>query len=117
MIEKIQVQAVHAEVDADLHKYITKKIGRLDKYLPKHARESAHAEVTVKESMIKTKKQHTCEAILHLPGATITTKETTVNIYAAVDIVEAKLLSQIKKYKAKHSSLKLRHRVLRRLKR
>ena len=36
MIQKIQIQAIRAEVDADLHKYITKKIGHLDKYLPKH---------------------------------------------------------------------------------
>ena len=30
-------------------------------------------------------------------------KETTINIYAAVDIVEAKLKNQLTRYKQKHS--------------
>lgn len=115
MIENIQINGIHANVDDDLHKYIVKKIGHLDKYLPKSARQSAHAAVKIKESTIKTKRQHTCEVVLHLPNDTITTKETTMNIYAAVDIVEAKLQNQLKKYKEKHSSAGLRHRLRRRL--
>jgi putative sigma-54 modulation protein len=116
MIKKIEINAVHAQVDEDLEKYVTKKIANLDKYMPKHARESAHAEVKLKESKAKNKKQCQCEVILHLPKETITVKESTINMYAAVDIVEAKLKNQIKKYKEMHDSPRIHQRVMRRLK-
>lgn len=117
MIQKFEINGVHAVLTDDLKKYITKKIGKLDRYLPRHARESAHAEVFVKEVMIKTKKECVCEVVLHVPGTVITTKESTINMFAAVDIVEAKLKNQLKKYKETHSSLRIHRRVLLRLRR
>lgn len=112
MIAKMEISGIHAEVDADLHKYVEKKIGHLDRFIARRARESAHAEVKLKEQMIKAKKECTCEVILHLPHDTITTKETTINMYAAVDIVETKLKNQLKKYKEKHANRRLHRRVL-----
>lgn len=117
MIQKLEINGVHTVLTEDLKKYITKKIGKLDKYLPRHARESAHAEVYVKERTIKTKNECTCEVVLHLPGTTLMTKESTINMFAAVDIVEAKLKNQLKKYKETHSSLRIHRRVLLRLRR
>lgn len=117
MIEKIEINSVHAQVDDDLKKYVTKKIAHLDKYLSKHARASAHAEVKLKESHAKDKKQCQCEVILHLPHDTLTVKESTINMYAAVDIVEAKLKNQIRKYKDLHEAVRLRHRLARRFRR
>jgi putative sigma-54 modulation protein len=117
MIEHIEINSIHAQVDSDLEKYVTKKIGHLDKYLPKHAKESAHAEVKLKESKAKDKKQCQCEVILHLPHGTLMVKESTINMYAAIDIVEAKLKNQIKKYKDTHESAKFRQRVIRRFRR
>lgn len=108
MIKKLEVSGIHADVDNDLHRYVVKKIGKLDQYMSRHARVSAHAEIKLKENKIKTRKQSTCEVILHLPHDTITTKETTLNMYAAVDIVEAKLKNSIKKYKEKHEGTRLR---------
>lgn len=117
MIQKIEVSGVHAPVDEDLNKYIMKKIGHLDRFMSKHVRESAHAEVKIKESKAKDKREHTCEVILYLPKEVLTTKESTMNIYAAVDIVEAKMQNLIKKYKAKHDSPKLKQRLISRFKR
>lgn len=116
MIEKIEINAIHAQVDDDLKKYVTKKIGNLDKYLSKHAKASAHAEVKLKESKPKDKKQCECEVILHLPQDNLAVKESTINMYAAVDIVEAKLKNQMKKYKEVHESPRFHRRVIRRLK-
>lgn len=99
MIKKIDITGIHAEVEPEVAKYIKKKIAKLDGYMPKHARKSAHAEVRLKEEKIKTKKQSTCEVIMYVPGEVITAKETTVNMYAAIDIVEEKLKSQLRKYK------------------
>ncbi|HSX46557.1 MAG TPA: HPF/RaiA family ribosome-associated protein, partial [Patescibacteria group bacterium] len=85
------------------------------RYVSRHARESLHVEVILKEEMLKTKKNCICEVIVHLPKDTITTKESTINMFAAVDIVEAKLKNQLKKYKAMHGNPRFHHRLIKRL--
>ncbi len=118
MIQKLEISGVHLKVDPKLHEYVTKKIGKLDQYMSRHSRQSAHAQVMLKESKAKDKKQATCEVILHLPKEVMATKETTMNMFAAVDIVEAKLKNQLKKYKDVHERpYHLRRRVLARLRR
>ena len=102
MIQKFEISGVHLAVDDDLRKYVTKKIGNLDKYLARASRGSAHAEVFLKESKAKNKQNATCEVTLHLPHETISVHETTLNLYAAIDIVEAKLKHQLQKYKEQH---------------
>lgn len=115
MFQRFEVRGVHTTVDDNLQKYVTKKIGRLDRYINKHQQGSAHAQVILKESKAKDKKQCTCEVVLHLPKETITVKESTLNMYAAVDIVETKLKLQLKKYKDSHTNGKLRRRLAARL--
>ncbi len=117
MIKKLEITGVHYSADADLKKYARNKIGKLDRYLPKTARESAHAEIYLKEVKAKNKKECMCEVVLHLPHGTLTTKEATLNMFAAVDIVEAKLKNQIRKYKDTHGTRGLHRRVLARLRR
>lgn len=116
MIRRLEITGVHMSVGDDLKKYVVKKIGRLDRFIPRAGRESVHAEVKLKESKAKDKNQRTCEVILHVPGETITVKETTVNMFAAVDIVQTKLHHQLKKYKDLHASPRLHQRLLTRLK-
>lgn len=117
MIQKLEVTGVHMKVSPELHKYVLKKISKLDRYMNSHVRQSAHAEVFLKEAKIKAKKECTCEVVLYLPKDTITTKETTMNMFAAIDIVEAKLKNQLKKYKETHGSRRLHHRVLAKIRR
>jgi putative sigma-54 modulation protein len=117
MIEKLEIAGVHTSVDDKLHRYVTKKIGKLDTYIARHARKSAHAEVLLKKNSTKsTKILYACEVILHLPHEVIRVEEATLNLYAAVDIVEEKLKTQLKKYKDLHASPKLHRRVISRLK-
>lgn len=118
MIERIEISGLHMSVDDDLHKYVNKKIGKLDQYMSRHARKSAHASVKLKANKSKDRKQATCEVILHLPKGTVTTKETTINMFAAVDIVEQKLKNQLKKYKEVHEHpYKLHRRVITKIRR
>lgn len=118
MIERIEISGLHMSVDDDLHKYVTKKIGKLDQYLSRHARQSVHASVKLKAVKLKNRKQATCEVILHLPKDTLTTKETTMNMFAAVDIVEQKLKNLLKKYKQKHEQpYKLHKRMMAKIRR
>lgn len=102
MINKLEIAGIHTDVEKDVRKYVKKKIAKLDSYMPKHARKSAHAEVKLKETKVKARKESTCEVILFLPGEQLQASETTVNIYAAIDIVEEKLKAQLKKYKDLH---------------
>lgn len=91
MIARLEISGVHMTVGDELKRYVMRKIGRLDRYLPRHIRESVHAEVKLKEGKAKNKDERTCEVIMHLPHETFVLKETTINIYAAVDIAEEKL--------------------------
>lgn len=99
MITAIDITGVKFELDATTKKYVTKKIGRLDRYLPKHARKSVSAEVKLKEVNRDHGNKYEAEVILHVPDKELTAKDSTVNILAAVDIVEAKLVAQLRKYK------------------
>lgn len=108
MIQRLEIAGLHTEVTPELRKYVTKKIGRLDMYVPRHARASIHAEVKLKESKRKNKQSCTCEVILHLPQETFVVHESTMNMFAAVDIVETKLKNQLKRYKEKHESRRSR---------
>ncbi len=117
MIQKMEINGVHTVLTDDLKKYITRKIGKLDRYMPRHARESAHVEVFVKERAIKAKQERECEVVMHLPGNTLIIKESTINMFAAVDIVEAKLKNQLKKYKETHNSKRIHRKVLLKFKR
>ncbi|HSW36930.1 MAG TPA: ribosome-associated translation inhibitor RaiA [Candidatus Saccharimonadales bacterium] len=117
MVQKFEIRGVHFKLDDHLRKYATKKIGKLDKYLSRHNRQSAHTEVFLKESKAKDKKQCTCEVTMYLPHDTINLKESTLNMYAAIDIVEAKLKMQLKKYKDRHSSGKLHRHLFHRFRR
>ncbi len=114
---KIQVNGLHDVVGEDILKYVNKKISKLDKYIPKNARQSAHAEVFLKESDVKEKKQCTCEVVMHLPNDVFAVKETTINIYAAVDIVEAKIKNQLNRYKQKRSERFMASKLIRSFKR
>lgn len=107
MLAKFEINGVHTTVDDRLRKYVTKKIGSLDKYLPRGHRDAAHAIVELKELKTKDKNTCCCAVTLQLPHETINIAECTMNMFAAVDIVETKLKIQIKKYKEQHAGGKL----------
>jgi putative sigma-54 modulation protein len=117
MINKLEIDGIHLEVNDDLRKYVAKKIGKLDKYVPKHARESVHVVVKLKELKAKTRLERMCEVVMHLPHENITVSEKTSSVYAAIDIVEEKLKTQLHKYKEMHATPRFRQRVLARIKR
>lgn len=104
MIRKLEITGVHVDTDAKLKKYIHKSVDKLERYIPKSARASAHVDVKLKESKKQQDQQCTAEVIMYLPNEKLTAKESTVNLFAAIDIVEAKLRNQLKKYKDTHTN-------------
>ncbi|HEX4774785.1 MAG TPA: ribosome-associated translation inhibitor RaiA [Candidatus Saccharimonadales bacterium] len=118
MFQKFEIHGVHANVDTKLRAYVTKKIGNLDRYISRHARPSAHADVHLKEeAKLKNNNHSRCEVTIHLPHETIVVKEDGLNMYAAVDITEAKLKQQLQKYKELHGSGKLQRHLFARFRR
>lgn len=99
MIESIDITGVKYDLDATTKKYVLKKVGRLDRYLPRHARKSVTADVKLRQIDKPNGNKYEAEVILHVPDKTLTAKDSTVNMLAAVDIVEAKIVAQLHKYK------------------
>lgn len=99
----IDITGVRYQVDDVTKKYVTKKVSRLNRFLPRHARKSAKAEVVLKEVNRANGNKYECDVVITVPGKKITAKDTTLNMLAAVDIVEAKLSSQLKKYHDEHA--------------
>lgn len=117
MYDKFEIQGVHADLDTKVKTYARKKIGHLDKYLSKHARQSAHVEVMLKEGKAKNKNRFTCEVKMVLPKQTLIVKESAVNFFSAIDIAETKLKQMLQKYKQTHSDGKLHRRLFARISR
>lgn len=111
MVDRMEIKGVHLTIDENLRKYLHRKLGRLDRFMSAHSRQSAHLEVALKESKPKGAKLCHCHVTLHLPKETLVVKESTMNMFAAVDIAETKLKLQLKKYKDTHEQGKL-HRKL-----
>jgi len=99
MIKSIQITGIAYEIDEKTRKYIIKRIGELERYLPRHARKSASAEVKLEQVNHDHGNKYEVEVILDVPGKIITASDSTGNILAAIDIVEAKLQSQLRNYK------------------
>lgn len=117
MFKKFEVNGVHTIVDKRTRAYVAKKIGKLDRYVSRHGRESAHAEVFLKETKAKNQNRFVCEVSLHLPHQTIVVQEAAINMFAAIDIVEAKLKTQLQKYKDTHTNGKFHRHIVARFRR
>jgi len=102
MITSIDLVGLKYDVDDATRKYVLNKIGHLDKYLPAHARKSVTAEVRLSEVNRDHGNKNEAEVILNLPDKNITAKDSTTNMMAAIDIVEAKLAAQLRRYKQDH---------------
>ena len=112
----IDITGVRYTPDALTKKYVTKKIGALDRYITRHARKTAQAEVKLKEVNRAYGNKYECDVILYLPEVTLTAKDSTVNMLAAVDIVEEKLRTQLKKYHDERTDHRGHHGVVTRFK-
>jgi len=99
MITLIKVNGIAYDVDDTTRKYVIKRIGHLDRYLPRHARESVSVEVKLEQVDHAHGNKYEAEVILYIPGKLITASDSTSHMLAAVDIVEEKIRSQLRDYK------------------
>ncbi|MGY4893129.1 MAG: ribosome hibernation-promoting factor, HPF/YfiA family [Candidatus Saccharimonadota bacterium] len=99
MIASIDITGIKYNVNEKTQKYVMEKVGKLDRYVPQHVRKSMTVDVKLKEVNRDHGNKYEAEVIVHVPNKVITATDTTMNMMAAVDIVEAKLIAQLKKYK------------------
>lgn len=118
MITHIEITGVGTySPDATVKKYIRKKIGSLDRLAPRHARKTMHAHVKIEEVNRPKGNKYEVEVVLTVPDKQMKAKDSTMNVLAATDIVEAKLASQLRKYKTETIGHLGRRRILSRFKR
>lgn len=95
----IDITGIKYDIDDATRKYATKKVGRLERYVPKSARPSLRAEVKIKQIDKSHGNKYEAEIVLHVPEKTLVAKDSTTNVMAAIDIVEEKLKRQLRRYK------------------
>ena len=100
MIEKIEVTGNGYKVEEPFKKYVEKRIGKLDRYLPKGSKKDVVVKAIVSE-IGKTKgEKYEISVAMDIPGGkVIAAKDECSNVFAGVDLVEAKLTGQIRRYK------------------
>jgi putative sigma-54 modulation protein len=110
---KVDITGRNFEVEAKLRSYVEEKLGGLDKFIARSDQQAAHLAVVLEEDVSgREDNRFVCDAVLRLPKQQLVAREGTVNMFAAVDIVEAKLTSQLSKYKAKHHEAVRRGKLL-----
>ncbi len=100
MISKIDISGSNYKVEDNFKKYALKKIGKLDRYLPRGSKKDVVAKVVVTEVNRDKGNKYEISAAMEIPGGkVISAKDECSNLYAGVDIVEAKLTGQIRRFK------------------
>jgi ribosomal subunit interface protein len=109
MLKKFEVSGVHA--DTEILDYVNKKIGELDRFIPNHAKKSAHGEVRLSQHKNGANK-FTCKVTFYLPHQTLTAHEAGSSFEAAIDQAEDKLKAQLHKYKELHTGARLSRHLM-----
>ncbi|NTW61817.1 ribosome-associated translation inhibitor RaiA [Candidatus Saccharibacteria bacterium] len=116
MITSITISGIAYDVDDAARKYVMKRIGSLDRYLPRHARSSVSADVKLKQVNKDHGNKYEVEVNMNIPGKVITAKDSTINIFSAIDIAEAKLKVQLSDYKQANIAHLGKRRIMSRFK-
>ena len=100
MIKKIDISGPNHKLEENFKKYAIKKIGKLDKYLPRANKKDVVAKIVVTELSHEKTKKYEISVAMEIPGGkVISSKDECTNLYAGIDIVEAKLAGQIRRFK------------------
>ena len=105
MIENISISGSNYDVEESLQKYVQKRIGKLDRYLPRRNRKDLVAKVVVTQVNRDHGNKFEISATLDIPGGKVlNAKDEASNVFAGVDILEAKLTGQIRRFKTEKTN-------------
>lgn len=100
MIEKIEISGNDFKVEEGFRKYVEKRMGKLDRYLPKGSKKDVVVKVVVTEIGKTRGDKYEISVAMEIPGGkVIAAKDECSNVFAGADLVEAKLTGQIRRYK------------------
>ena len=100
MINNLDISGSNSKIEENFKKYASKKIGKLDKYLPRGSKKDVVAKVVVTEVKRDKGNKYEISVAMEIPGGKVlSAKDECSNLYAGIDIVEAKLTGQIRRYK------------------
>lgn len=89
---RITVRGKNIEITDALRDYVTKRLGKLDKYM-----EMDEAQVT----LLVERGNHVIEVTIPINGMILRGEEETTDMYSSIDLVVEKLEKQLEKYKTK----------------
>lgn len=100
MIEKIEVSGSNYKVENTFRKYAEKRIGKLDRYLPRASKKDVVVKIMVSEINRAHGEKYEISVAMDIPGGkVIAAKDECSNVFAGIDLVEAKLAGQIRRFK------------------
>lgn len=100
MIDKIEISGNNYKVSESFKKYAAKRIGKLDRYLPRGNKKDVIAKIVVTEVDRAHGNKYDISAAMEIPGGkVITAKDECSNVFAGIDIIEAKLKGQVRRFK------------------
>ncbi|MDR2336482.1 MAG: HPF/RaiA family ribosome-associated protein [Candidatus Nomurabacteria bacterium] len=103
MITNIEKTGVKYDIDETVSRYIDKRLGRLDKFLPRTHRRDTILKIVIKQVNRSHGNKYELDAELNAHGKIINAKDEAGNVLAGIDIIEAKFVIQIRKFKAEVS--------------
>lgn len=100
MIEKIDISGSNYKITDAFQKYAIKRIGKLDRYLPRGNKKDVVAKIVITEVDRDHGNKYAISAAMEVPGGkVIAARDECSNVFAGIDILEAKLKGQISRYK------------------
>lgn len=108
------------DIDDATRKEVFKKLGSLDKYMPRHAVKSAKIDLRLIDASKKrnhSDEKYEAEIVLTIPGEIINASGLSGTMLLAIDAAAAKTQSQLRDYKQKNIAHIGRRGILSRFKR
>lgn len=100
MIDKLDLSGVNYKISDSFKKYALKRIGKLDRYLPRGSKKDVVAKVVVTEVDKPHSNKYLISVAMEIPGGkVINAKDECSNVFAGIDLLEAKLRGQIRRFK------------------
>jgi len=100
MIEKIEITGKDYDVTESFRKYSTKKLGKLDRYMPRGSKKDIVTKIVVSRTSHNNGDKFEISVAMSIPGGKIiAAKDECTNLLAGIDLLEAKLAGQIRRFK------------------
>lgn len=100
MISNIDISGHKYKVSDSFKKYTTKRLGKLDRFLPRGSKKDIIMKVIVSEVDHPHGNKYEISAAMEIPrGKVITARDECSNVFAGIDIIEAKLKGQVRRFK------------------